>query len=330
MRCTKCVAWLGVAVCLAVGSRPLEAQLSEAPSSEAPSSEAPSSEAPSSEAPSLEELRRTARVEVYVPPSDEEVLHAAQSFEELLRRGSTQRALDGLARLGLERFIVNVNEELVTVIREAPGDRRGWGVYAFRVAAVSNILLQAPHSFADLHSGSLVERVFVEQNVRAAAWNTASRRAEVLTEGNEKTCQEGDCADLAHVDNSLFQAFTLAFAKTYPGGRVIQLHGFSTSARKTPEGRRSEVVVSNGQRRPQPWLWSIDQCLEDRLCDVTSVFPEEVRELGALTNRQGRLLRERKHDGFLHVELALPLRKQLKGDRLLRRELWRCLREGVR
>ena len=282
------------------------------------------------DAESLGELRNAARSQKYVTPSPEEVRVAGDSFQELLCGGETSGVVSGLASLGLEVVRLEVGGAQVSVVREVQGRRRGWGVYAFRAPQLNGVLLQAPHSYFDLHSGYLVERIFVEHNVRAAAWNTAPRHAPLASSETPQPCEGDSGADLAHVDRSVFQAFTLAFARTHPQGLVAQLHGFSTTARTTRVGALSDAVVSNGQRRPRPWLWSFDRCLESRLCEVSSVFPDEVRELGALKNLQGRLLRELGHGGFLHVELNLPLRKRLKDDPQLRRDFWSCLGEGMK
>ena len=55
----------------------------------------------------------------------------------------------------------------------------------------------------------------------------------------------------------------------------------------------------------------------------------EVRELGGTRNVQGRLLRERGHDGFVHVELGRPLRERLRNEQELRSSLAACLVTGM-
>ena len=44
----------------------------------------------------------------------------------------------------------------------------------------------------------------------------------------------------------------------------------------------------------------------------------------------GRLLRERGHDGFVHVELARPLRERLRNEQELRSNLAACLVTGMK
>jgi len=58
------------------------------------------------------------------------------------------------------------------------------------------------------------------------------------------------------------------------------------------------------------------------------VYPEHVTELGATTNSQGKVLRDVRHAGFLHLEMALELRQRLKSSARDRKAFWRCLPEA--
>ena len=74
---------------------------------------------------------------------------------------------------------------------------------------------------------------------------------------------------------------------------------------------------------------AVADCLQRRLQEPVRLYPRDVRELGATRNVQGRLLRERGHDGFVHVELAQPLRERLRNEQELRSGFAACLVTGM-
>ena len=63
------------------------------------------------------------------------------------------------------------------VVREHPDHQHGRGVYAFKTDAKSRIILQAPHRFNDLMTGSIAIKLFRNQAVSAIALNTIHRSA---------------------------------------------------------------------------------------------------------------------------------------------------------
>ena len=133
--------------------------------------------------------------------------------------------------------------------------------------------------------------------------------------------------DLCHVGDSYLHAFTRAFARANPRGRLVQIHGFARGKRETLSARSADIILSDGSRTPPPHVESLAACLDRGFEDRAAAYPAEVQELGGTTNTHALIFRQARHPGFLHVELSLEARRALKGDRDLRQSLWRCLRE---
>jgi hypothetical protein len=177
-----------------------------------------------------------------------------------------------------------------------------------------------PHGMKDYKTGRIGLRLFQEGGFSAGAWNTAPRYRKG---GGARTDW-----DLAHLEDTFFTAFTRAFARARPAGRLIQVHGFAAEKRDTEAGASADLIVSPGGHALPPGFLALARCLEGSLALAVRVYPLEVRELGGTTNVSGRILRSLGHDGFVHLELAYPVRKRLLRDAPLRRDLIRCL-EGT-
>ncbi len=184
----------------------------------------------------------------------------------------------------------------IWVIRESEHARRGRGVYAVRPQAKFQYALEMPHSFHDRYTREIGLRLFQKSSLTAAAWNTIER-----TE-----------VDLAHVRFHYFNSFTTAFTDAHPSGVVIQLHGFAKHKR-APDALDADCIVSNGTRNPPDWVGQIAQKLDTKIEGYsTLLFPSQIDDLGATTNRQAKLIYGNTTASFLHVEMSQPLRDALR------------------
>lgn len=271
----------------------------------------------------IDSLRKESRSHTYLPPERSELKIAQKLFEHLLRgERNLARVIPLCRELELDLVLVENNGEGFVVLTEIEGARRGRGLYVFRRSRSSPVMLQAPHAFHDLHTGSIAERLFLETDIAVGAWNTASRTV---------TVQGGAArADLAHRDTSYLQVLTAAFARVYPEGLALQVHGFSKEKRSTVEAALSDMIVSNGTPSAGRTLGNLASCLSEQLSLTVAVYPRDVAELGGTTNVQSKLLRSLGHDGFLHLELSLEARRRLLGSERDRRRFWRCFRESLR
>jgi hypothetical protein len=257
----------------------------------------------------------------YTEPRKEELAVAEKVFAGLFSAKRNLKEISDLAReIRFELTSFNEGGEELLALREMESDRRGRGMYVFRTENPIPLAIEAPHSDDDLHTGLLAELCFLETRAAATAWNTV-RRDQPFDAGTKAE------ADLAHLPDSVFVAFTRAFAAAYPKGVLLQLHGFSKTERKSAAGSQADAILSGGTESPAAWIVDAAACLKERCGGVFSVYPRDVKELGATTNSEMKALRKVGHAGFLHVEMCLELRRRLKSSVELRKAFWRCLPE---
>jgi hypothetical protein len=245
-----------------------------------------------------ERIREASRGGLFRTPSTGELSVAERLFAETFRADQPlevlQRAWRGI-HFQLQTF--EAGNQQLWLLRELPSHRTGRGFYVFRPTAAIPVVLEAPHSFADRNTRPLTARLFVNSRCAAAAWNTVHRKI----------------ADLAHTEQCFLNAFTRAFLRVQgPQAMVCQLHGFAREKRATRTGRTSDIIVSNGSKLTQSWLYHAVADFRSRCPEIAiRLYPGEVSELGATTNWQGRVVRETVVGKFLHLELSAELRTSL-------------------
>lgn len=253
-------------------------------------------------------------------PDRAEAADARSLFEAALGGEFSAAVGARAAALGLElRPIADAAGQFA--IREAGHACRGNGLYRLREAPALPLALMAPHRGSDRRTGTLVALLFDELPVAAAAWNSAPRRP-------TDACRGG--GDPTRVETHFLTAFSLAFAKAHPRGRMVQLHGFEPRLRQSRAAQLADIIASDGTNHPGARLLDLADCLSARLHPRrVLVFPGDTRELGATQNRQGRALRAEGFNGFVHLELSAALRRSLVEDRALRARFAACLDQGL-
>jgi len=260
----------------------------------------------------IAELRaRASRQGRYELPATLELARAETLFERTLSRREGFAALVAeWAGLGFQLRRVGEQSDASLVLMEAPGRRTGRGFYLFRDAPGPDLAIEAPHSPSDLGTGEILLRLYRETRAAAAAWSTVHRRE----------------ADLAHLTGSYFHSFSLAFARAFPAGRLVQIHGFDAEKPASGRDREAGVIVSNGTRQPGPALRSSWQCLERGFPGLIRLFPEEIGELGGTNNSQAGALSRIEYRGFVHLEMSRSFRRRLREDATALATLAGCLR----
>lgn len=245
----------------------------------------------------------------YEPPPPQELARAETLFERTVSR---REAFAGLvaewAALGFELRRVGEQDASI-VLMESPGRRTGRGFYLFRDAPGPELAIEAPHAPSDLRTGDLALRLYRETRAAAAAWSTVHRKE----------------ADLAHLSASYFHSFSLAFARAFPTGRLVQIHGFDAEKPASGRDREAGVIVSNGTRQPGPPLRSSWQCLKRGFPNLVRLFPAEIGELGGTTNSQAEALSRIGYQGFVHLEMSRSFRGRLREDATAVATLAGCL-----
>lgn len=252
-------------------------------------------------------LTRAVTNKVYQAPTPAELTRAKELFERTLQSHWTDAELTtDWAALGFEFQEVATTEESLWLLSEPAGRESGRGWYLFRTDRQSSIAMEAPHARNDIHTGIIALRLFLAGQARVFAASTITRHR----------------ADMAHLDDSFFHAFTLAFAQACPTGLVVQLHGFDKRNHPTAE---ADFIASAGIRSPEPWLTDLVQQLKKATALPVLTYPHDTKQLGATLNAQGRALRQTRHCRFLHLEMSRELRERLTRDDELRRAILNCL-----
>ncbi|MEM7454233.1 MAG: hypothetical protein AAF456_07745 [Planctomycetota bacterium] len=190
----------------------------------------------------------------------------------------------------------------IVVIAEHPDARHGRGIYAFRLRSDSQLILQAPHRFYDRRTGTIVRKMFLENDVHAAAWNTVHREQ----------------VDVAHESRHYLAAFTEAMMRVDDELAVIQLHGFANKSRSA-NARNAKVIVSNSTRFPGRLARDVAISLKEEFgVEQVLLFPLEVSELGGTTNAQASIVRGTGNPNFLHLEINSELRQQIEESASIR------------
>ena len=249
----------------------------------------------------------------YVPLPHQRQLEIVTLFKKTLELQNKRnidsefrKTQESWQRIGFQLDKTELTEgDEVWLIRES-SSVSGQGVYAIRAAPKKQVMISAPHSFFDKHTGEICETMFRDRFFSVAAWNTAHRRE----------------VDVARVREHPFGRLTSAFIECNESCRVVQLHGFAKSKRETAEAQKADIIVSSGRMLPSIWAIRTAAKLRQNVPEFTTkLFPDEVRELGATSNAQGRVLREMGSDGYLSLELSRQLRERLKDDQLACRNL---------
>ena len=210
---------------------------------------------------------------------------------------------------------------------EAAGRVRGAGAYLFRIAPRGDepvILLQAPHAFHDVSTGTIAAALFfaARDGVRPRALFTNTIHRYQLAPGNKKK-RKHNPADVAHNADHAFTIATEAFALAAGKARVIQIHGFAPrSDEDDADGDTGAIgmVVSAGDTAgSSPISAAIAAAAKQAFGPDVKRFPEDVAILGATTNVQKRMLERTGRGEFVHVELSAVLRDKLVTDEETRR-----------
>jgi len=264
----------------------------------------------------LSKAWKQSQVGVFVPSSSQDVLDAHRLFSQMLQ-GQRVRA-SAWDALGMQVEHLRYKGEVVLVVHEQTQHQYGRGFFVIRQKETdSPLLLQAPHSFKDLYTGRIALKLWMAGNAKAAAWNTVPRWYDAQG-------QKVD-ADMAHRGETFFLAFSKAFAKRYPEGRTLQLHGFSQQKRETSQARSADIILSSGSKHLNSSVQHFGRCLKQQLTDQVLLYPTEVSELGGTRNVISRELRYHAAHDFIHMEMSFELRSGLRKDKDLRHRLLACL-----
>lgn len=239
----------------------------------------------------------------FMIPNPAEVHTAEEMFRLLLMLSPTSpKVKEAVDALGFSVTSFLNGSELIYIVMEKEGCRKGRGFFLVREKGDIPVLLEAPHAGDDALTGNIVISLFLEHNVKAVAMNVVSRSQ----------------VDLAHVPVSYFQAVSLAFAKIYPRGIILQVHGFDMGKRNPDAPKDSHIIVTNGTRSPGQMLYTLCKSLKTALKISALLYPVDTKQLGATRNAQANLLSREGFSGFIHIEISKEWREKLSVNAPLR------------
>ena len=259
---------------------------------------------------------------------EEELAAVQYLFEQMLQGDRSRELFNSWDKLGFHILKAQLEGREVFALMEKPEQKLGRGFYLFPPVATGSTLLMMPHAFYDLHTRVIGQYLFGEGMFIAAAWNTVHRNR---TPGKNHAIVPDDDPwrwDMADLSNTCFTALTRAFNRTQAHGHLIQLHGYSKAKRKSSSGRDSDLILSNGTELPPKELIVFGDCLKINLTAMVRVYPVETRDLGATENISARILNILGHNGFVQMEMSLPLRNQLRSSVNTRKALLNCIKSS--
>jgi hypothetical protein len=237
----------------------------------------------------------------YEQPAPSDLAQAKDLFKlTLLGERPAAELKTGWDKLGFSFHELTAEGEPMWLVSEPPGSESGGGWYLFRTNHQSTLAFETPHAKNDVHTGIIGLRLFRAGTARVLAASTITRHR----------------ADIAHLDDTYFQAFTLAFAEACPTGLVVQLHGFES---ENHNNIAADILASAGTKSPGPWLEEVVEKLKQATSVRVLAYPRDTKVLGGTTNAQGKMLNQTPHCRFLHLEITPELRERMARDQELRR-----------
>lgn len=262
---------------------------------------------------------------VYKTMAEAELTVVESLFKRMLSGDRSQELFQAWEKQGFTISKAQLEGREVFALIEKPEQKQGRGFYLFPLVASGSTVLMMPHGFYDLHTRVIGQYFFEEGLFLAAAWNTVHRNK---YPGQIKVTHLDDDPwrwDMADLPNTCFTAFTKAFAQTKPQGHLVQLHGFAKEKRKSKSARDSDLILSDGTESPQKELFTFNDCLKIKLPFMVRLYPGETKDLGASENISARILNSIGHNGFVHMEMSLNLRQQLRSSMMHRQAVLNCM-----
>lgn len=265
--------------------------------------------------PLAQQLKLASSERNFIQPTADEASRAQTLFLRVLKGDVGEEVKSSWAALGFN--LINEADSGLTLLVEQANKRRGRGFFTFRKGNAS--ALEMPHSFKDEMTREIGLALFEQGNFSAAAWNTVPRRF-TLDGANID-------ADMAHLTDTYFIAFSRAFAQRYSQGKVLQLHGFEQEKRRHDAAKDADAILSNGTRNPPAVLRTLATCLTKEARVNILTYPYDVRELGATTNTVAAALRQEGFDRFFHLEMSNEFRTNLVKNDTLQKSLLHCFEQ---
>lgn len=215
--------------------------------------------------------------------------HAEQPYRDPTPDERAAAVGNRFAELGFTT-VEDVDEETGRryALHLSPPDERAWGAVLVDLSAPARLVVEVPHPRTDIGTEWIGLDLFraVPGSVMIIAG--AHRRA------------AGELADVAHNENSLFQALVLDLGRR--GVSQVQLHGFADL--NLPD---HDIAVSTGGSSANPLATRVADGLAEAGFDECRAWSQKCGRLEGTTNVQAKASAAL-NAPFVHVELSNTVR----------------------
>jgi len=226
----------------------------------------------------------------YRPPTPTERDDATGALLAIAEGRIPATATSTLGRLGFtvgEQVDSATGRPSALVVNER-GTDRAWGLYAIDLSRPVQAAVEVPHPNADVHTEEIGAEVYGQAPGSILLVAGAHRRA-----GNGH-------ADVAHQDDSLFNALATALAER--GVPQLQLHGFRDDALAG-----TDLIISPGAGRPTPLVRSAATRLSEAGFALCRAWEQKCGDLAGTRNVQGKTAANL-GTAFVHLEINRRVR----------------------
>lgn len=168
-------------------------------------------------------------------------------------------------------------------------DERAWGAVLVDMSEPTRLAVEVPHPRTDIGTEEIGLDLF-----RAVPGST------LLIAGAHRRAA-GELADVAHNEHSLYQALSVAFARS--GVPQIQVHGFADL--NLPD---HDIAVSTGTDEANPLAARVAEGLAEAGFDACRAWAQRCGRLEGTTNVQAKAAAA-EGAAFVHVELSNTIRR---------------------
>lgn len=241
----------------------------------------------------LEHAAPAAKSNLFVTPTDAEMVDFAALWHAISGGGAAQKqTLAAQHGYELMRYTDHGDTGAETLLlREKKPVRRGWGLFARRVAPQNSLIIEVPHPLFD--SGTPAVALDVYRTVDALA---------LLVAGAHRYANADGSADAAHNRQTIFQAIHQA-ATAGGAAIVLQIHGFSTV---NHPGYPQIVLGGNSHPESVALTASLADKLKNAGLSVGVCGLGQWQKLCGTQNLQGETMSA---GGFVHIELSESVRQ---------------------
>ena len=210
------------------------------------------------------------RSEVLQRDSQEYLVPTAQQLTDFrsladgLRDAQTTTELESLlpqaAAVGYDVVVLSDSGSTYYGLQESTtgAAQKGWGSFFLRQNASNNTLIEVAHPLHDTNTSEISVQVFVDSEAKG-----------FLLAGAHRNANGFGTADVAHLDESIFQEVHLSFADNASDLSVWQVHGFNIDTHpEVPSD--TDAILSAGTGSVTELVLGLDQNIDGLPGDWTS------------------------------------------------------------